>query len=153
MIDPRGHALLASLAAGSLLALAALAAGLPADAEPLAPTVVPMDGVMTINGVEAACTGIGQTRDDPRWTAYPVRIEFSNSKNEYLMGGVVEVSSAGKPLLTASCDGPWLLLTLPKGRYSAVARLLDVPDAKPRSAAFDAPASGQIRVVMQFLDQ
>ncbi|MEI9963774.1 MAG: hypothetical protein WDM92_02845 [Caulobacteraceae bacterium] len=106
-----------------------------------------------INGVEAACTGVGQTREDPRWAAYPVRIEFSNARNEYLMGAVVSVTGkAGKPVLTALCDGPWLLLKLPKGRYSAFARLTDV-QAKPRSAGFDAPASGQKRVVLQFLDQ
>src|ERR1700726_8792 len=35
------------------------------------------DTPTTINGVEAVCTGVGSAKDDPRWSAYPVKIVLS----------------------------------------------------------------------------
>ena len=137
-----GLAVMAALAMAPAAALAQ---------EPLV-TMVPLDAETTINGVGVACTGIGQTREDPRWAAYPVRIEVSDAQNAYLAGAVVQVrTGAGKPLLAAECDGPWLLVKLAKGRYLAEARVEGSP-ARPRSAPFSAPATGQIRVVLKFTD-
>jgi hypothetical protein len=114
--------------------------------------VLPLDAPAVVNGVELACTGIGQTRAEARWQAYGVRIEFSNARNEYLTGGAVVVrDAAGRELVNASCDAPWVLLRLPKGAYRAEGRLLGSA-AKPRSAPFAPPASGQLRVVLQFPD-
>lgn len=136
------------LAAMAVLALSPAAA---LAQEPLV-TMVPLDSETTINGVGVACTGIGQTREDPRWQAYPVRIEVSDAQNAYLAGAVVQVrTQAGMPLLAAECDGPWLLVKLAKGRYLAEARV-DGSPARPRSAPFAAPATGQVRVVLKFTD-
>lgn len=134
------------------LTLAALVLGpMAAQAQPLV-DMIPLDSETSIGGIGAACTGIGQMRDDPRWLAYPVRVEISDAKNAYLAGEIVQVRAAdGKPLLNAECDGPWLLLKLPKGRYVVQARLIDY-NAKPRSAPVTAPSSGQVRVVLQFTD-
>jgi hypothetical protein len=130
------------------LALAAAAA----VAIALTPTVVPVDGETVVEGVPVACTGIGQTKADPKWGAYPVRIEFSNAAREYLRGGEVTVFDAkGAPILAVSCDAPWILLKLPKGAYSLEGRPLDSP-AKPRTARFSPPASGQMRLVLAFPD-
>jgi hypothetical protein len=115
---------------------------------------MPMDRAVNLGGVEAACTGIGlDARDDPQWLAYPVRVEVSNALNEYLTGAIISVADeAGRPVLEANCGGPWLLLKLPAGRYRVIARLPGT-DAKPRSATIDTPKTGQMRVVLQFLDQ
>jgi len=118
---------------------------------PSPPPITPLDVETRLNGVELACTGIGlEARSDPRWTTYGVRIELSNSRNEYLTGGTVTLRDAsGRAVLSAQCDAPWLLLRLSPGRYSVEAAM---PDAAPRSSAFIAPRTGQIRVVLQFKD-
>jgi len=142
--------LTAGLAGAAAIALTAGAA--PAQTA-LVPEM-PMDRAVTLGGIETVCTGIGlDARDDPQWLAYPVRVEVSNAKNEYLTGAVISVADdLGRPVLEANCGGPWLLLKLPAGRYRVMARLPGT-DAKPRSATIDTPKTGQMRVVLQFLDR
>ena len=145
---------LRSMAAGLGGAVAlALAAG-TVWAQPVQVPEMPMDRAVNLGGVEAACTGIGaDARDDPQWLAYPVRVEVSNARNEYLTGAVISVADErGRPVLEANCGGPWLLLKLAPGRYRVMARLPGT-GAKPRSAVVTPPAKGQMRVVLQFLDQ
>jgi hypothetical protein len=136
------------LAAGLSLALLGLTAASAASAPPVALAV---DAESTVNGVPVACTGIGgDVRADPRWTAYNVRVEFSNSANEYLTDDAISLrDGTGRELLNVSCAGPWILLRLPKGAYRVEGTLLHLP-AKPRSARFIAPDHGQLRVVLQF---
>jgi hypothetical protein len=137
---------LAAMAAALSLGPASAGAA-PGDAQSLPP-----DQGVVVNGVEAACTGIGQTRNDPQWAAYPVRVEFANGRAEYLVGAVVSVSDAtGAPLLSVSCDAPWVLLKLAPGDYKVFARLTGSA-AQPRSAAVRSPRSGQVLVVMRFPD-
>lgn len=132
-------------------AIALLAAPAVA-AEPAGPAPLPLDQPTTVNGVEAACTGVGQTRNDPQWSAYGVRIEFSNALNEYLGAGAIRLKDrAGTTLLEASCDAPWILLRLPAGAYSVEGWIPGSP-AQPRSAPIKAPRSGQTRFVLQFPD-
>lgn len=131
----------------------AIAAMLFASAQslPAPPSIAPLDVETRLNGVELACTGIGlEARSDPRWGSYGVRVELSNSRNEYLTGGAITLrDGSGRVVLSAQCDAPWLLLRLSPGRYSVEATM---PDAAPRSSAFVAPRSGQLRVVLQFKD-
>ena len=45
------------------------------------------------------------------------RLEFSDAKTNYLSDETVTVgAAAGATLITVSCQGPWVLLKLPKGR-------------------------------------
>lgn len=121
------------------------------QALPSQPSVPPVDVETRLNGVELACTGIGlEARSDRRWGSYSVRVELSNSRNEYLTGGMITLRDAsGRAMLSAQCDAPWLLLRLSPGPYSVEATM---PDAAPRSSAFIAPRTGQLRVVLQFKD-
>ena len=113
---------------------------------------MPVDAPTVVNGIDVACTGIGQMRLEGRWQGYGVRVEFSNARNEYLTGAAIVVrDGAGRELMNVSCNAPWILLRLPKGAYRVEGRLLDSA-AKPRSAPFSPPASGQSRVVLQFPD-
>lgn len=153
------HMLFALTLGLTSLGLAALpAAGLagdpgrggPAEAGPV--VELPSDTPTEVNGVEAACTGIGQTRNDPRWADYAVRVEVSDHESAYLADAVIGVFTArGRPVLQVSCDSPWLLLDLAPGRYVVRA---EIPgsEARPRSSTIVAPARGQIRVVLQFPD-
>jgi hypothetical protein len=113
---------------------------------------LPVDVETNAGGVPVACTGIGQTRLDPKWQAYGVRVEVSNAANEYLVGGAVTVKDRkGAEVLSVSCDAPWILMKLPAGAYSIEGRLLNSA-AKPKSAPFSPPKSGQMRLVLQFPD-
>jgi hypothetical protein len=133
------------------LALAAVAIGAvagflwPASADPL-----PMDTPVNADGVESVCTGIGSDQDDPRWKAYPVRVEFSNGGAQYLAGAHVVLSSGGKTMTAFDCAGAWVLFKLAPGTYKVTASLLYNQGGGTRSAAFSPPASGQKRVVLQF---
>jgi len=139
-------------AAPLVVAAGVLAVIAPVAANAAEPVALPLDTATTVDGIEVACTGIGQTRDDPRWTAYSVRIEFSDAKSEYLADASVSLTdSAGQPLLAVTCDGPWVLLKLKEGVYKVQASLTG-STAKPRSAAVKPPPKGQIRVVLQFPD-
>ncbi|HEY3637041.1 MAG TPA: hypothetical protein VGK90_02735 [Rhizomicrobium sp.] len=113
---------------------------------------MPMDTPTTIGGVQVVCTGVGDgAQTDPRWHAYPIRIEFSNKAAQYLSGAHVDLStSAGKTLASVDCDGAWVLFQLPSGSYKATATLLSQPGGGSASASFSPPASGQKRVVIQF---
>lgn len=138
-------------AMASALLLATSTCGV-ALAQAAGPRVLPVDEAIVVNGVEVACTGIGQTRSDPRWAAYPVRVEFSNAANEYLVGGAITLATArGEPVLSVSCDAPWILLKLDPGAWR-VRGWLPGTEAKPRSAPFSPPARGQMRLVLQFPD-
>lgn len=133
---------------GFAAAAAVLAAG--AAAQP-APQVLPLDEESVVGGVEVACTGIAESRLEARWTRYPLRVEFANPRREYLAGATVAVKDAkGRQMLSVSCNGPWVLLRLPKGSYTVEAWMPG--SAKPRTARVSPPVSGQKRVVLQFPD-
>lgn len=145
----------------SLLSLAALcaagASAAPREAPPPAAFDVEIERMavdqnVVIGGVQLACTGIGDTRKDPKWAAYPIRVEFSDAKNEYMTDALVALMNAkGEAVLMVRCDSPWLLLKPPPGNYAVYAQLVD-SSARMRSARFTVPAHGQKRVVLQFPD-
>lgn len=139
-------------AAAILAAAPALAAtAVPPGAE-LPAQILPVDKSAEAGGIQVACTGMGETRLDPKWTGYPVRVEFSNARAEYLTDAQIVLTNAkGKPLLKVSCTAPWVLLKPPAGSYAVYGQLLE-SKAKPRSAPFKVPAKGQIRVVLEFPD-
>jgi hypothetical protein len=127
-------------------AAVALLQAVPALADPM-----PMDNPVTLNGIETVCTGIADSKDDPRWKTYPVRIEFSNGGAQYLAGAHVELSQGSKQLTSLDCSASWVLFKLSPGNYSVTATLLD-SNAKPRMAKFSPPKSGQKRIVLRFPD-
>jgi len=119
----------------------------PAQAQ----SYVTMDNPITINGVDTVCTGIGdEAQHDPRWTAYPIRVEFSNGGAQYLSGAHVTLSQGGKTLAALDCAGSWVLFKLAPGSYRVEASLLNNQGGGVRSAEFSPPAHGQKRVVLQF---
>jgi hypothetical protein len=103
---------------------AALAAFLLAAAgAPLAPARA-ADPVMEQNGIHYACTGIGQEKDDPRWTRFALKLAYAVQPDGALLSGVhARITDAGGRLvLDVHCeDEPWLMAQLPPGRYSVTA--------------------------------
>jgi hypothetical protein len=117
---------------------------------PTLAAVLPPDAPVKMGDVTAVCSGVGSAKDDPRWSGYPVKLEFSNAGAQFLSGENVKLMDhTGQQLAEFDCTGPWVLLQLPKGRYSVTASIAQ-QNLGPKSAAFETPASGQKRVEIQF---
>jgi hypothetical protein len=108
-----------SLRAFAVTAAAGLVAGLlGAGAAAAEPVTVPLDGEAQVGGIAVACTGVGQMKLDPKWRAYPLRVEFADAQSAYLANVEAAVSRAdGTPIASVRCEGPWVLFKLPAGRY------------------------------------
>ena len=82
--------------------------------------MMPVDTLTMVGDATAVCTGIGKdAREDPRWSAFPLRVEISGKDGQYLGDAIVEVKGAGlDEELTLRCNGPWVLVDLPAGKYT-----------------------------------
>jgi hypothetical protein len=111
---------------------------------------IPMDNPVTVSGIEVVCTGIGSAQDDPRWKAYPVRVEFSNKAHEYLSDADIVLAKADDTgLASFFCPATWVLFKLPPGNYRVTATVVPGPGGTA-SATFTTPAKGQKRVILRF---
>jgi hypothetical protein len=97
----------------SLILLGLLSAPLPAAAQGAG------DPILEANGIKYACAGVGKaSRSDPRWASFPVKLQFAAANGDFLGDPDVTVTdSSGKQVFTAQCNGPWVLIELPAGRY------------------------------------
>ena len=127
----------------AMLVLAAFASA-PATADPMA-----MDKPVQMNGMETVCTGIGETKDDPQWLSYPIRIEFSNGGAQYLSGATVKISRGADAIASLDCPGAWVLLKGAPGDYRVDAAI-DNSSAKSVSASFRMGSGAQKRIVLRF---
>lgn len=146
--------------AGCVVLTAAAPAAEPAAAPAVEPTPAPAappetpvkmgwDSEMTIAGIGLGCTGIGQTKDDPKWLTYPLRIEFANRAREYLINATVTLTDdKGAKLFTVVCPGAWLLLKVPTANPYRVDALVS-GHAAPTTTV-KSPAKGQQRVILVF---
>ena len=76
----------------------------------------------TQNGITYVCGGVGKDEADRMKQAardYDLMVTFATKKGAYLSDAQVAIDDArGRPLLTTTCDGPIMLVDLPKGgRY------------------------------------
>jgi len=110
---------------------------------------LPEDEAVTIDGIEVACTGVGdEAISDPRWRDYSVRLEFANGAREYLADLDVSIERPdGEQLLAVRCSGPWLLVNLEPGKYRVRA---DYERHLTKTALITAPDHGQKRIVISF---
>jgi hypothetical protein len=110
---------------------------------------LPPDQPTTVNGVNVACTGIGDDANtDPRWPEYAVRIEFANANAEYLADIDITVSDAsGEQILALRCDSPWFLADLPPGKYTVSGTF---KGTLTKTAKFTAPRTGQARIIVRY---
>jgi hypothetical protein len=97
--------------------------------------------------MEAVCTGIGaDARNDPRWAAYPLRIELVGRAGVFLGQAEVTLSQNDEAIIGVQCGGPWLLLRLPPGAYNVTAVVQNVS----KTGRVRVPATGQARLVIRF---
>ena len=117
------------------------------------PTAVPLDSEATFGTLTIACTGVGQSKDNPKWKAYPVRIEFSNPAGDLLANGAATIARAGATLASVSCEGPWILARPASARAGGAYRLtgwLPGQGYKPITEAFTFPQGGQKVIDLRF---
>ena len=105
------------------------------------PAMAVQDTPTTINGVETVCTGVGSAKDDPRWSAYPVKIVIANTAGENVAAMNIALSQNGKPVVQTVCDAPWILFRLAAGHYSASATMVSPPGTS-RKVDFTTTGSG-----------
>jgi len=106
-----------------LLAVCSLIGGL-SSAHADSATKLPFDTPTMVDGMEAVCTGIGQdSRADPRWNAYPLKIVLAGEGGQYLGEADVNVAAEGETMMDVRCGGPWVLFNLESGRYTITAKI------------------------------
>jgi len=106
------------------------------------------DTPTTINGVETVCTGVGSAKDDPRWSAYPIKVVLATAGGANLANAHVTLARGGKELAGLDCDAPWILFRAAPGAYTVTASLIGGGGASP-SARVTAGA-GQKEVTLMF---
>lgn len=105
-----------------------------------APAFAAQDTPITANGAEAVCTGVGSAKDDPRWSAYPVKIVLATSNGANLANAQVTLTKSGQTVMQFECDAPWILFRA-AGSYSVTATLAG--SAQPaRSVNFTSSGHG-----------
>ncbi len=103
---------------------------------------------LTYQNTQYVCTGVGESKEDERWKAYPLKLIFTAAGRAY----VAEVSatikdSSGNVVLQTTCDAPWLLAKLKPGRYSITA---SAEGGGSKTASLTVPSSGQQQFVIRF---
>ncbi len=118
-------AIVVSVAAGSLMALPALAV---------------QDQPVSVIGVESVCTGVGSAKDNPAWSSYPVKLTFSNMAGENEAAVHVAIVQGGKTVMETDCDAPWLLIKAAPASYEVHASLAG--STRTASASFSTSGNG-----------
>lgn len=106
------------------------------------------DTELTYQSIQYVCTGVGESKEDARWKAYPLKLVFTAAGRAY----VAEVSatikdSAGNVVLQTTCDAPWLLAKLTPGKYSIAA---SADGGGTKTATLTVPSVGQQQFVIRF---
>lgn len=106
---------------------------------------MPIDQETTVNGIQAACTGVGdQQENNARWRQYPVKVVLSGTGHQFFAGETVSVTKGdGTQVAQMTCNGPWVLMKLEPGAYHAT---VDLPGHPAKTVAFTAPSRGQREV-------
>ena len=100
------------------------------------------DTPVTINGVEAVCTGVGSAKDDPRWSAYPVKVVLATSGGANLANAHISLTKGRQEVAGLDCDAPWILFKAPPGSYTVTATLIG-GSGRSSSANFGTTGSGR----------
>jgi hypothetical protein len=106
------------------------------------------DQEKTYKGIGYVCAGVGDSKDDPRWKAYPLKLMFTTGARAYVAQVDVTLQDAsGAEVLKVNCDAPWLLAKLKPGTYSVTAR---ADGGGTKTAKVTVPASGQNELAIRF---
>ena len=110
-------------------------------------SALPFDTPMTMRAVEAVCTGIGaDAREDPRWAAYPLKVELAGKAGQLLGEAQITISKGDEALASVTCGGPWVLFKVMPGAYQVEAQV----EGTAKTAKVNVGAKGQARVTIRF---
>jgi hypothetical protein len=112
------------------------------------PALAVQDQPAVIGGIETVCTGVGSAKDNPAWSAYPVKLVFANPAGQNLAQVHVAVMQGAKPVVETDCDAPWLLMKLPAGSYSAAATVPGSAGPRVGKASFATKGGAQQTVTV-----
>lgn len=113
------------------------------------PQTLPVDQPQQVNGIQAACTGVGDREEnEARWGSYPVKLEMVGGYGQWLGNEDITIHGQGQDV-SVNCAGPWVLMGLEPGYYHAT---INVPDASPKHISFSVPRHGQRDVIVRFRD-
>ena len=102
----------------------------------------PENTPVTVSGIETICDGTGlDSRQDARWRAYPMQLEFVGKDGQYLGDEKISVSGNGVNL-SVHCPGPWVLMKLPPGTYQLS---MDVAEGGHRDMTMKVPGHAIVR--------
>jgi len=104
----------------------------------------------TFQGIRFACAGISkESRSDPRWNGYALKVSFADGTGGYLADVDVTVhdQSGNVVLEVLDCLGPWVLADLAPGRYEVTGVVLN---QYSKRAVAQVSGSGQSRVVLRY---
>ena len=102
-----------------------------------------------VGNLEVVCTGIGlDSRENPAWAAYPLKVEFAGRGSQYLGDVHVMLSQHGAALAAIACGGPWVLFRVPAGRYEVEANT----EGKTAATSALVSGTGQSRIVLRYPD-
>ena len=77
-----------------------------------------------VNGIEKVCTGVDSAKDDPRWSAYPVKVVLATTGGANLANAHITLTKGRQTVVETDCDAPWILFKAPAGSYTATASLI-----------------------------
>ncbi|MEX1107845.1 MAG: hypothetical protein WEC00_02930 [Dongiaceae bacterium] len=109
----------------------------------------PNDTILTAGSHRYACAGTAESKFDPRWKEFPLKIVTAAS-NGTLLGDVdIAIADAsGTPVLDVYCEAPWLVTDLAPGSYTV--RVVARDGQFEETVSFDVAASGQTEVLVSF---
>jgi hypothetical protein len=99
----------------------------------LAQPALKLNQTADVQGVRTACGGAG-LEDQQAMSAqgYPVTLKLAGANGQWLGEENLTVSGNGQNI-SFSCEGPWVGMQLPAGRYRATAQ---IAGAAPKSVSF-----------------
>jgi len=86
---------------------------------------VAQDQELTYKDTKFACTGIAESKEDPRWGKYSTKLMFTAGGRAYVSYIQLSIKDAqGNLVFESDCDAPWIVVDLKPGKYSLTATAL-----------------------------
>jgi hypothetical protein len=108
--------------------------------EALAQTALRVNEIADVQGVRTACGG-ASLEDQQTMSAqgYPVILKLVGANGQWLGEERLTISGHGQSI-SLGCEGPWVAMQLPPGRYRATA---EVEGASPKTVSFTVGRGGR----------
>lgn len=116
----------------------------------LSPRMPLADEEGTFRGIRFACAGISkESRGDPRWQSYALKISFAAGGGGYLADVDVTIrDSAGNVVMEVNnCLAPWVLADLAPGSYEVTGIVID---KYTKNKMVKVSGGGQSAVVLRY---